>query len=312
VESFESTLDSVYRADLVLLVVDASEPVETMREKLVTSHDTLYERNEAPVVTVFNKVDRLAPGELADKRAALSGVAPDPVAVSAKRAPASRSSATASRRSYRTGSASGSSSPPDDAMSLVSWIHDHGHVEAETYADDQVTLDFEAKPSIVARARSKAAGLAPRGRRRLLPRTPEFRTKYTFLRLRGSIMDYAGVDGRRTNGLEDGDDAVEPPAGFSDRAVASDAGLYEAFAEEGPEAWRRAADLLDWERPSRPSSTTADPPFYEWFPDGRLNAAANCVDRHLDERRNQLAIRWFGKRGAPVAGRTPISTSTAK
>jgi len=41
----------------------------------------------------------------------------------------------------------------------------------------------------------------------------------------------------------------------------------------------------------------SDPPFYEWFPDGRLNAAANCVDRHLDERRNQLAIRWFGKRG---------------
>ncbi|ACM56896.1 acetate--CoA ligase [Halorubrum lacusprofundi] len=110
-------------------------------------------------------------------------------------------------------------------------------------------------------------------------------------------MDYAGVDGRRTNGLEDGDDAVEPPAGFSDRAVASDAGLYEAFAEEGPEAWRRAADLLDWERPSETVLDDSDPPFYEWFPDGRLNAAANCVDRHLDERRNQLAIRWFGKRG---------------
>src|SRR5699024_5846334 len=37
VESFKSTLDSVYRADLVLLVVDASEPTETMREKLVTA-----------------------------------------------------------------------------------------------------------------------------------------------------------------------------------------------------------------------------------------------------------------------------------
>jgi len=69
VESFESTLDSVYRADLVLLVVDASEPVETMREKLVTSHDTLYERNEAPVVTVFNKVDRLAPASWRTRQA---------------------------------------------------------------------------------------------------------------------------------------------------------------------------------------------------------------------------------------------------
>ena len=161
VESFQSTLDSVYRADLVLLVVDASEPVETMREKLVTSHDTLYERNEAPIVTVFNKIDRLEPGELADKRAALSGLAPDPVAVSA------RTGAGVAELRDRVEA----ELPPwererlvlplsDDAMSLLSWVHDHGHVEEETYADDQVTIDFEARPTVVAKARSKAADLA--------------------------------------------------------------------------------------------------------------------------------------------------------
>ncbi|MDX1748468.1 MAG: GTPase HflX, partial [Halobacteriales archaeon] len=47
VESFKSTLDEVYQADLVLLVVDVSDPVEEIREKLVTSHDVLCERNEA-------------------------------------------------------------------------------------------------------------------------------------------------------------------------------------------------------------------------------------------------------------------------
>ncbi|EMA63931.1 GTPase HflX [Halorubrum lipolyticum] len=162
VESFESTLDSVYRADLVLLVVDASESVEAMREKLVTSHDTLYERNEAPIVTVFNKVDRLAPGELADKRAALSGVAPDPVAVSAKTGAGVAELRDRVESELPEWERERLVLPlSDDAMSLVSWIHDHGHVEEETYADDQVALDFEAKPSIVARARSKAAGLAP-------------------------------------------------------------------------------------------------------------------------------------------------------
>ncbi|WP_123621023.1 acetate--CoA ligase [Halorubrum sp. CSM-61] len=112
-------------------------------------------------------------------------------------------------------------------------------------------------------------------------------------------MDYAGVDGRRTDGSAAGEDGdvVEPLSAFSDRAVASDPELYEAFAEEGPAAWRRAADLLDWETDYETVLDDGDPPFYEWFPDGRLNAAANCVDRHLDERRNQLAIRWFGKRG---------------
>jgi GTP-binding protein HflX len=81
VESFESTLDSVYHADLVLLVVDASESVEEMREKLVTCHDTLYERNEAPIVTVLNKIDRVDDNALAEKREALSALAPNPIAV---------------------------------------------------------------------------------------------------------------------------------------------------------------------------------------------------------------------------------------
>src|SRR6056297_3530202 len=82
VESFKSTLDSVYYADLVLLVVDVSESVEEIREKLVTCHDTLYERNQAPIVTVLNKVDAVGEDDLERKREALSALAPNPVAVS--------------------------------------------------------------------------------------------------------------------------------------------------------------------------------------------------------------------------------------
>ena len=164
VESFESTLDSVYRADLVLLVVDASEPVPETREKLVTSHDTLYERNEAPVVTVFNKIDRIAPGELADKRAALSGLAPDPVAVSARTGAGVAELRDRVEAELPDWERERLMMPvSDDAMSLVSWIHDHASVDEETYADDHVTVAFEAKPSIVARARSKAAELVPAG-----------------------------------------------------------------------------------------------------------------------------------------------------
>ena len=161
VESFESTLDSVYRADLVLLVVDASESVEAMREKLVTSHDTLYERNEAPVATVFNKIDRLEPGALADKRAALSGVAPDPIAVSAKTGAGVAELRDRVEAALPDWERERLVLPvSDESMSLVSWVHDHGYVAEETYAGDQVTVDFEAKPSIVARARAKAADIS--------------------------------------------------------------------------------------------------------------------------------------------------------
>ncbi|MFC7096308.1 GTPase HflX [Halobaculum marinum] len=158
VESFKSTLDSVYHADLVLLVVDASESVEEMREKLVTSHDTLYERNEAPIVTVFNKVDRLSDDDLRRKREALSALAPNPVCVSGltgDRIETLRGRVEAELPDWKRERLLLPLS--DDAMSLVSWIHDNGYVDREEYDGRQVDVEFEAPPSVVERARSRAA-----------------------------------------------------------------------------------------------------------------------------------------------------------
>ncbi|WP_262176307.1 GTPase HflX [Haloarcula laminariae] len=159
VESFKSTLDSVYRADLVLLVVDISESVEEIREKLVTSHDTLYERNEAPIVTVLNKTDKVDDAEIQRKREALSALAPNPVAVSAaeglnidtlaERIDADLPDYERERLVLPM---------TDETMSVVSWIHDHAHVETVDYGDE-VVIEFEARPAIVEQSRSKAGDL---------------------------------------------------------------------------------------------------------------------------------------------------------
>ncbi|AUX08099.1 GTP-binding protein HflX [Halalkaliarchaeum desulfuricum] len=162
VESFQSTLDSVYRADLVLLVVDAGEPTRTMREKLVTSHDTLYERNEAPIVTVFNKIDRITDEELAEKRSALSDIAPNPVAVSAKTGAGIDRLRERVERELPDWQRERLVLPlSESTMGVVSWIHDNAHVEEESYSDDYVTLEFEARPAVVSKARAKAAEIAP-------------------------------------------------------------------------------------------------------------------------------------------------------
>jgi len=47
----------------------------------------------------------------------------------------------------------------DDAMSLVSWVHDHAAVEAVDYGE-QVIIEFEARPAIVEQSRAKAADVA--------------------------------------------------------------------------------------------------------------------------------------------------------
>jgi GTP-binding protein HflX len=161
VESFRSTLSSVYHADLVLLVVDVAESVEAIREKLATCHDTLSERNEAPIVTVLNKTDAVADAELEEKRAAISALAPDPVAVSA--AEGTNLDTLRDRIEARL--------PPhererlvlplcDDAMSLVSWVHDNAHVREVEYGAEEVVIDFEARPAVVEQSRARAGDVS--------------------------------------------------------------------------------------------------------------------------------------------------------
>ncbi|AAV46120.1 GTP-binding protein HflX [Haloarcula marismortui ATCC 43049] len=159
VESFKSTLGSVYHADLVLLVVDVSESVEEIREKLVTSHDTLYERNEAPIVTVLNKTDMVDDEEVRRKRDALSSLAPNPVAVSAEQGLNIDDLAERIDHELPDYERERLVLPmTDDTMSLVSWIHDHASVETVDYGD-QVVIEFEARPAIIEQSRAKAGDL---------------------------------------------------------------------------------------------------------------------------------------------------------
>ena len=56
-------------------------------------------------------------------------------------------------------------------------------------------------------------------------------------------------------------------------------------------AWfKEWEQVLDW-----------NPPFAKWFLGGKLNAAYNCLDRHLtSEKKNQAAIIWEGEDGKSV------------
>ncbi|MEX2108594.1 MAG: acetate--CoA ligase [Solirubrobacterales bacterium] len=91
----------------------------------------------------------------------------------------------------------------------------------------------------------------------------------------------------------------EPPEEFRQRALWNDPKVY-AEAAADPEAWwlRQATELLDWvEEPSQ-GLDASNPPFYKWFADGRLNASANCLDRHVEAGRgDRVAYRWRGEEG---------------
>ncbi|MFA1609630.1 acetate--CoA ligase [Halobellus rubicundus] len=90
-------------------------------------------------------------------------------------------------------------------------------------------------------------------------------------------------------------DVFEPSEAFVEQANVADDAIYEEFEENWPECWQAAADLLSWDDDYDTVLDDSNPPFYEWFTGGELNASANCLDRHLDERGDEAAIEWVGE-----------------
>ncbi|WP_276300760.1 acetate--CoA ligase [Halorussus lipolyticus] len=90
-------------------------------------------------------------------------------------------------------------------------------------------------------------------------------------------------------------DEFEPPEEFVSQANVSDDSIYDEFEEDWPDCWERAAELLDWEKEYDTVLDDSNPPFYEWFTGGELNASANCLDRHLEDRGDEAAIEWVGE-----------------
>jgi acetate--CoA ligase len=91
----------------------------------------------------------------------------------------------------------------------------------------------------------------------------------------------------------------EPAADFRERALWSDPKVYEEAAAD-PEGWwmRQATELLDWAQEPTQGLDESNPPFYRWFEDGRLNASANCLDRHVEAGRgDRVAFHWRGEEG---------------
>ncbi len=72
--------------------------------------------------------------------------------------------------------------------------------------------------------------------------------------------------------------------------------LHERSLHEGDAFWReQATEHLLWETPF---NTVCEwkAPDARWFPDGRLNASANCLDRHLGTAvANKAALIWEGE-----------------
>jgi len=88
-----------------------------------------------------------------------------------------------------------------------------------------------------------------------------------------------------------------PSPEFAANAIGT-AELY-AQADADREAfWAEQARSLHWHTPFTEVLDWSNPPFAQWFADGELNVAYNCLDRHVEAGNgDRVALLWEGEPG---------------
>ena len=90
------------------------------------------------------------------------------------------------------------------------------------------------------------------------------------------------------------------PEEWAKRAWVDDAkyqAMYQQSIDDPEDFWGEQGKRLDWIKPYtkvKDTSFDADDLHVRWYYDGILNASANCLDRHLEKRGDQVAIIWEG------------------
>ena len=159
VEAFKSTLEETALSDVIILVVDVSEPLDEVERKLGCCLDTLAEigADKVPKVAAFNKIDLVGEGELSWKLDYLSKMVEDPIPISALYG--TNLDALASRVSeLLPGYVKAKVVLPlcGEAYSLASWAMDNMRVLEASYGPDKVVLVVEGLEPVVGKLIGRA------------------------------------------------------------------------------------------------------------------------------------------------------------
>ena len=95
------------------------------------------------------------------------------------------------------------------------------------------------------------------------------------------------------------DQIYKVPSAFAEGALINDSTYQEMYRRsvEDPDGfWAEQAESLQW---SKPWDKVQDCDYHKahirWFEGGKLNACVNCVDRHLAQHADKVAILWQGE-----------------
>ncbi|MHA2026969.1 MAG: GTPase HflX [Candidatus Thorarchaeota archaeon] len=142
-QAFNTTLMEVSDADVLILVVDASDTVEEMERKVEACLDTFNEigANGIPIVTALNKVDLLDEDEVGERMRALPETLSIIIPISAQQStnltPLVEAVKELLPRLYRYEIVLPYG---NEGMSTLSWLHEAADIVSENYTDDSIEV----------------------------------------------------------------------------------------------------------------------------------------------------------------------------
>jgi GTP-binding protein HflX len=162
IEAFHSTLEETIFSDLIIVLLDLNEPLETIKKKNNVCLETIERLGACaiPTITALNKIDKLTEEESQQKLEELKDEVKNPILVSAKcqtNLDELRKQILRILENYQQ--AQFSVPLTGKAMPFISWVHGKTHIEKETFTNETVEVIFESTPSLVEQVRRKVEEL---------------------------------------------------------------------------------------------------------------------------------------------------------
>lgn len=149
IEAFRSTLEETIYSDLILLVVDVSEPISLIEKKLSCCLETISQIGALgiPIITVPNKIDLLTEAELNQKLEKLSKRMSNPTPTSALHKINIDPLKQRIMRILKTCVETSFTIPlTSESMSFISWLFNRADVQKLEYTSNSAHIIFEAVP----------------------------------------------------------------------------------------------------------------------------------------------------------------------
>jgi len=162
IEAFHSTLEETIFSDLIILLLDISEPIKSIEKKNCVCQETIDRLGASgiPVITALNKIDLIGEEERSRKLEALKDKIKNPILLSAKckiNLDLLKTEILRILENYVQAKFTIPLTSP--SMSFISWVHEKTEIKKENFTNDSVQVVFEAPPELADQVRRKVEGL---------------------------------------------------------------------------------------------------------------------------------------------------------